>query len=89
MTLQEIGERLKAEFPGRYVAFTAEASWFGGSTETVVHELVIYAEEAGHIKGAATFDEAVVMLKRRLGEQPAGENFDVEVGEMTAMEPTP
>lgn len=65
MTLQEIGDRLMAEFPDAYTTFKAEASSFGGSTGNVRSECTIYHERAGHIS-CESLEDGIRMMRTHL-----------------------
>ena len=81
MTLQEIGERLKVEFPDIFVLCSMTVYWHGNMSNTVECEFTLYTDEngIGRIDGFDTLEEGILILKRKLGMLPSGENVDIDV----------
>lgn len=84
MTLQEIGERLRAEFPDNSVSFDVEDAWHGNASKTINITITLYEPSTGFIKGFGSLDEGVVMLKRALGMIPPADcDLNISVGDAT------
>lgn len=77
MTLQEIGERLKAEFPGKtYKVFQAEARIYDGE---VTGRLNIYQEGYGWINECESLEDAIAKMKQKMQPEPPVNAGDFEV----------
>lgn len=79
MTLDDIGKRLKAEFPNRYVSFVAEVAVCQGAE--VCRELRFYTTQTGRIGGFDTLNQGIALLKSKLGMVSCDGDFNVAVGE--------
>lgn len=78
MKLIEIAERLKAEFPGQYVAFGASCYSFShGGTEV---SITLQAEaDNHHVIKCDDLEDGIAKLKSRLGMSDKAKTFDVDV----------
>ena len=95
MTLKDIAERLKAEFPTRYVSINLEANYWPNRqyTPETTTAIRIYSEGAGHIE-AVSLEDAIAKLRAKLVEvnspkvEPDIAISDIDAAPPTGPEPT-
>ena len=77
MTLQEIAERLRTEFPGRWIAFTVKVNTDAPHSDPCE---IQYENGDGALTGIPCHDleEGIVKLKEQL-HMPTKEPFTIEV----------
>lgn len=76
----EIAERLKREFPGRFVSFEIECHWHGNASGACEVVMSIYDNDHGTIY-CRSLDEGIAALHRKINPQAHPPEIDIDVSE--------
>ena len=79
MTLNEAIERMKQEFPGKYVTVKIDDTWSPYNDKGTVIKWSVWVEDMkGYSDDSPNLDEAIASLKRKSGiDQPKPEGVEV------------